>query len=63
MGGVVEDLLQAKDDKGQPDWPRRTRGAELALKYQAQLELDGEEGDLLPEGAFIVLPRPVADRE
>jgi len=36
---------------------------ELALKYHAQLELDGEEDDLLPKGAIIVLPRPVADRE
>ena len=53
-GVRLEELLQATEDKGEPDLPLRTRGAELALKYQAQLEPEGEEDELLPEGAFVV---------
>jgi hypothetical protein len=47
-----------------PDRHFRSRGAELALKYKAELasEDDGEADDLLREGVYLIYPLPCDER-
>jgi len=59
--GVVEQLLEATDSQGRPDYAARAKGAEMWLKHQAAFTaVEAAEDDELPEGCYIVYPRPAA---
>ena len=59
---TVDDLLAAEDDKGNPNWTARAKGAELLLRYSEQFDainVDRAE-EALPEGVYVVYPRVTA---
>lgn len=57
---VLEALLGATTDTGEPAHLLRAKGAELLLKYKKQFEGLGEDeyDDVLPEGVYRVYPLP-----